>query len=152
FPDFEVYKGQDQLLFAQPQSIAEIYKIHGCCTEPNSLVLTREDYEDFNARNPYLAAKLLTIFIEHPVIFLGYSLSDGNIMAILNGITSVLKTDNLERLKDHLIFVQRAGGDGETFAPSSLSIEGKPLPVTSIKTDAFIQVYRALTKSRRKFP
>jgi SIR2-like domain len=44
FPEFSVYIGQDELLFSTPQSIGEIYKIHGCCTRPNSLVLTADDY------------------------------------------------------------------------------------------------------------
>ncbi|UEL23071.1 SIR2 family protein [Pseudomonas fluorescens] len=68
FPDYQVYIGQEELLFSNPQSIAEIYKIHGCSSRPNSLVLTSEDYEAFEAKNPYLAAKLITLFIEHPII------------------------------------------------------------------------------------
>ncbi len=152
FPGFEVYKGQDELLFAHPHSIAEIYKIHGCSTAPNSLVLTKDDYADFNARNPYLAAKLLTVFIEHPVIFLGYSLSDPNVIGILTGIASCLKTPNLERLKDRLIFVQRAQQGTEQASGSVLSLDGKTLPVTVVKTDNFGCIFEALGEVKRKFP
>lgn len=152
FPEFKVFKSQDELLFSHPQSIAEIYKIHGCCTMPNSLVLTSEDYADFNARNPYLAAKLLTIFIEHPVIFLGYSLSDENIIGILTAIASCLKTENLAKLKDQLIFVQRAQGREDEISTTVLSLAGKFLPVTVVKTDAFVEVYGALQHNQRKFP
>ena len=86
FTDFEVYIGQEELLFSPTQSIGEIYKIHGCCTKPNSLVLTKDVRDLFDSRNPYLASKLLTIFVEHPVVFVGYSLSDPNILDILKSI------------------------------------------------------------------
>jgi hypothetical protein len=122
FADFEVYRGQDQLLFSNPQSIAEIYKIHGCCTLPNSLVLTSEDYQEFGDRNPYLASKLLTIFIEHPVLFLGYSLSDPNIIAILTAITKCFRSEALNVLRDRLLFVNRLKeGEINSFSPSVLS-------------------------------
>ncbi|MDT1838087.1 SIR2 family protein, partial [Acinetobacter baumannii] len=81
---------QKELLFSNPQQIAEIYKIHGCASKPESLVLTNEDYIDFNARNPYLAAKLITLFVEHPIIFIGYRLSDPNIQGILRAIASCI--------------------------------------------------------------
>ncbi|WP_289241569.1 SIR2 family protein [Delftia sp.] len=54
----------------------------------------------------YLAAKLITIFVEHPVVFIGYSLADTNIQELLRGITRVLGQDNLPKLQNNLIFVQ----------------------------------------------
>ena len=35
FPDYKIYVGQEQLLFSNPQEIGEIYKIHGCSTNPS---------------------------------------------------------------------------------------------------------------------
>ena len=152
FPDFEVFVGQSEILFASSQGIAEIYKIHGCSTAPNSLVLTTDDYADFNRRNPYLAAKLLTIFVEHPVILLGYSLSDENITEILSQITSCLTTSDIGKLKDRLIFVQRdSAGKGDSFESSVIKIGSFPLPVTIIRTNDLSQVYRPLGNLKRKF-
>ncbi|PFZ20091.1 SIR2 family protein [Bacillus wiedmannii] len=149
--EMQTYIGQKELLFSNNLEVNEIYKIHGCSTDPNSLVLTEKDYEEFNARNAYLAAKLLTIFIEHPVIFIGYSLSDENITKILESITSCLDGTNIDKLKDRLIFVGRAGGETESFQESSMTVNGITLPITRIKTDHFEKVYKPLGRIKRKF-
>ena len=152
FPEFEVFIGQDEILFSPSQGIAEIYKIHGCSSQPNSLVLTTEDYDDFNRRNPYLAAKLLTVFVEHPVLFLGYSLSDENITDVLKQVASCLTNENIHKLKDRLIFVQRDDMDkGDSFESSVIQIGGSTLPLTIVRTNDFAQVYRSLCRIKRRF-
>ena len=86
YPKFTTFIGQDGLIAGRSHGIAEIYKIHGCSSAPNSLVLTSDDYAEYRRKNPYLSSKLLTIFIERPVIFLGYSLTDPHISDILEDI------------------------------------------------------------------
>lgn len=103
FPEYEVFVGQDEMLFANPQGVGEIYMVHGSSTDPDSLVLTAEDYERFNERNAYLAAKLLTVFVEHPVVFLGYSLADRNVFEIIRSIASVLTKDRIGEMLDRLL-------------------------------------------------
>lgn len=150
---FKKYISQKELLFSKPQEIAEIYKIHGCCTVPNSLVLTEEDYADFNDRNPYLAAKLLTIFIEHPVLFIGYSISDRNIQSILGSITACLTNENICKLRDRLIFLERAKeGEEDAFYDAPMVINTINLPITRIRAGSFEPVYKALAQYKRKYP
>jgi hypothetical protein len=108
FPDFRPFVGQDGLLFANPQGIGELYQIHGSVAVPDSLVLTDADYIRFEKRNAYLAAKLMTIFVEHPVVFLGYSLSDRNVRSILRSIAGCLTPGNIGKLRDQLIFIEWA--------------------------------------------
>jgi len=89
FPNYTRVIGQS-ILKANYASVGEILKIHGCSTDPSSIVLTSSDYEEFRAKKKYLSAKLLTYFAEHPLVFLGYSAEDPNIRAILSDIDEIL--------------------------------------------------------------
>ncbi len=154
FPEFRVFVGQERLLFNDAIGIAEIYQIHGSHTAPDSLVLTQADYDRFHERNPYLAAKLMTIFVEHPIVFLGYSLSDSNILTILRSIVSCLdSSDAIAKLADRLIFVRWDESATEpTLAPSVIRVEDNSIPVLTVNVPAFTDVYTALTKVERSFP
>ena len=47
FEDYTRFIGQEELIFSPIHGIAEIYKIHGCCTKPESIVITESDYIGF---------------------------------------------------------------------------------------------------------
>ena len=84
--------------------VGEIYKIHGCASDFSSIVLTKEDYERFNEKSKYLIAKLLTFFLEHPIIFIGYGVNDENIKSILADIDLVLGGNG--ELMSNMFFVK----------------------------------------------
>jgi len=152
-PDYKVYIGQDELLFCNPQSIGEIYKIHGCASKPESLVLTSEDYKYFNSKNAYLAAKLITLFIEHPIIFIGYALGDSNIQEILSSIVKCLGKDKINELQNNLIFIQRTkGNEIDNISSSIMVIDDFQLPITIVKTSTFTPIYKAINTIERKIP
>lgn len=153
FPDYKTYVGQKELLFSNPQEIGEIYKIHGCASRPESLVLTSDDYAAFQERNPYLAAKLITVFVEHPVVFLGYSISDPNISGLLRAISLCIGKDQVEQLRKNLIFVQRPKeGEESGVSDTFLTIEGVQIPLVLVRTPDFAEVYKALGSIKRKIP
>lgn len=153
FDDYKTYIGQQELLFSEGISIGEIYKIHGCISNPQSLVVTDEDYRDFNDRNAYLAAKLLTIFVEHPILFLGYSLSDDNIQQIIDSIVRCVDTGNLNKLKDRLIFVEWHKNAEFEIKDSSMKLpDNKVLPIKLITTDSFEPVFQTLSTLKRRLP
>lgn len=89
FPDYTPIVGQ-RILHTNTYSIGEIFKIHGCVTNHDSIIITKSDYEDFQSKKKYLSAKLLTFFAEHPLLFIGYSISDPNIKMILSDIDEIL--------------------------------------------------------------
>lgn len=153
FPDYKPYVGQDSLIFHPITGIGEIYKIHGCCSAPQSLVLTDDDYRRFEGKNPYLAAKLTTIFVEHPVVFLGYSGADSNIRKILGALTHCLGAENIDRLRDRLIFVEWSAGAPGSMQPSEITVmepdSSVIIPITKVRVDDFSPVFEALSGRRR---
>jgi hypothetical protein len=153
FPDFKKYIGQEELIFSDLYTIGEIYKIHGCTSSPNSLVLTTDDYENFQDRNSYLAAKLLTIFIENPIIFIGYSLDDKNIQNILKSIIKCLTKNNVEKLKERLIFCQWSDLPiTPSITDSTMLISETIIPIKLIKLHNYIDLYTVLANNKKKLP
>jgi hypothetical protein len=92
FPEYEAIIGQ-RILRMSHTSIGEIFKIHGCVSEPGSIVLTERDYEAFDEDKKYLSAKLLTYFAEHPLLFVGYAANDPNIKSILNDVDHMIRAE-----------------------------------------------------------
>lgn len=82
FPDYLPVIGQ-QIMRLGHLAIGEIFKVHGCRSQPLSLILNEADYVRFNTDHKYLSAKLLTYFIEHPLVFIGYRAEDPNIKSVL---------------------------------------------------------------------
>jgi hypothetical protein len=150
--DLQPFVGQDELLFTDAQGVGEIYKIHGSCTQPNSLVLTAEDYEQFDERNAYLVAKLLTIFVEHPVVFLGYRLGDRNIQRILVEIARCLMTDErIQQLRDRLLFVEWQEGAAPSMSSTVITAEGFTIPIQRLVVPDYTEVFGVLGDIKRRF-
>lgn len=82
FADYEPIVGQ-QIMRLGFLAIGEIFKIHGCRSQPRSLIFNEADYKKFETDHKYLSAKLLTYFIEHPLVFVGYRAEDPNIKSVL---------------------------------------------------------------------
>lgn len=133
FNGYTKYVGQRELVFSAIQGIAEIFKIHGSIEDPESLIINEQDYIDFDKRSPYLAAKLMTIFMEYPIIFMGYSISDTNIQKIIKSIIDCLDVQQLKMLEDRFVFVEyQSGKVGSEVTPYTILIDDKPLAMTKL--------------------
>ena len=153
FSDYKYNKliGQEELIFSPLTGISEIYKIHGCCTKHKSIVINDKDYDKFNERNAYLVAKLLTIFLEHPIIFIGYGIGDANIKEILSSIVRCIPVEKLNLLKDRFIFIEwNNSGNEDTVSDYEFSNlnDDKSLIMTKVSINDFSQLYRALLKNK----
>ena len=153
FSGFTKYVGQSQLIFSAIQGIAEIYKIHGSVELPDSLVINEEDYLRFQEKSAYLAAKLMTIFMEYPIIFLGYSINDSNIRNIIKSIVVCLDTAQLQRLENRFVFVEYdPTAKTEEVAPYTILIEDKALSMKKIRLKDFLPLYNAIANKKAKLP
>ena len=151
-PEYKSYIGQEELIFSQLQGIGEIYKIHGCCTKPSSIVINEDDYKEFEDKNAYLASKILTLFLEHPIIFIGYSIEDENIRNILKSIVRCLSKENLKKLKERLIFIEWNPSDESKISSNTLSFDdGKIIEMTKIKLNSFEVLYEAMLENKAKY-
>lgn len=92
FPEYERLIGQ-QILRKPYLAIGEIFKIHGCVSDPMSIVINEADYQRFQEDHKYLSAKLLTYFVEHPLLFVGYRAEDPNIKAILYDVDRMVRAN-----------------------------------------------------------
>ena len=152
FKEFSVLIGQNSLLVANSLNIFEIYKIHGCCSKPDSIVLTEEDYVNFDNKLKYLSAKLLTIFVEHPIIFIGYGLGDVNIRNIFSEIAECLTADQLEKIKDNFIFISPAFGKEEAYNRNTLTWDSHSIVTNEFVLENYEIVYQALSQIRSSMP
>lgn len=151
FPDYRTYVGQDELIFADPAGVGEIYHVHGAATQPNTLVLTHEDYAEYEERNPYLIAKLLTLFAEHPVFFVGYSLSDPNIIGTLTSLAACLTRQNIDKLRDRLIVVEWEEGATPSMTTTIVPVgHGVSIPVIRVVVPDYLALLTVLGSIERK--
>jgi len=152
--DYEVYASQEELLFHTKYDLGEIYKIHGCINKPNSILVNTADYEQIEAKHKYIAAKLLTIFVEHPIFFIGYSLGDEDIRNILNDIQLSLTTDQIKEIEDRLFYVVWDKTENN-YTSSSYTItfdNGRNITITQLKLNDYSILYQALSLNKSKYP
>lgn len=106
FPDdYTVFTRQHELFSKDSYNIAEIYKIHGSANDANTIMITEKDYDEFNESRKLFIAKLLILFSESPIIFMGYSFTDEDIQSIITDFLSCLTSDELENIEEHFIFI-----------------------------------------------
>lgn len=153
FPDFDVFRGQDDLIVTRATGYAEIYKIHGDYRDPQTMVFSEKDYEGFEKRKAYLVSKLVSIFVENPLIIMGYSLKDENVRGIFDAIAGCLSCEKLRELGEHIIFIEY---DEKQSTP--LVTRWNPLEknwgfaITQVKTNSFKPITTRMLKLRRRYP
>ena len=102
---FEKLVGND-IILSNPYG--SVYKIHGCVTEPQKIIITDDDYAQFEKKYELIRAQLLSIFIHNPVIFIGYNIGDRNIKCILKTIFTYVDSSSelANKIKNNFLLVE----------------------------------------------
>ncbi|MCC3742927.1 SIR2 family protein [Rouxiella badensis] len=127
-----------------------VYKIHGCVTRPESIIITDKDYDYFNKKYELIRAQLLSLFIHNPIIFMGYKIGDPNVKKVLKTIFSYIqpKSDVAEKIKSNFLLIERNTGV-ETLDVVSHDIEvdeSGVISINKVSTDNFSGIYKAISE------
>lgn len=147
FLEFKPLIGND-ILLSNPYG--SVYKIHGCITVPQQIVITSDDYKVFDKEYELIRAQLLSLFIHNPIIFMGYNVGDSNIRKILKTIFTYVspQTIEAEKIRSNFLLVE--------YEENSINVEVQEhdivldnmstIRINKIKTDDFISIYEAISK------
>ena len=126
-----------------------VYKIHGCVSDIQNIIITEEDYERFDNRYELIRAQLLSLFIHNPIIFIGYSISDVNIKNILKTIFMCIEPNskNAERIRKNFLLVEHQKDSiSEEIREHDIDIEGfGTIRINKRKTDNYEIIYKSLS-------
>ncbi|WP_454684488.1 SIR2 family protein [Ancylobacter moscoviensis] len=85
---------QQKLLNDIRSPIRSILKIHGCISDPSTVILDRSSYFRARRDNPSTFSIVSSLMTVNTVLFLGYSINDPDIQLILENINLSSKADH----------------------------------------------------------
>lgn len=145
---------EDGNRFSNSENKIDLYKIHGCVTKPDSILITKEDYDNFFQKGKYLYSKIFTLFWEYPVIFIGYSVSDRNIKDILTVMVEIMTEKEKKEFEKNIWVVDYAANGEESITEKEIELlNGKKITVTCFCLKHYLKLYRAIkeTVSSQRF-
>lgn len=145
--EFEPLIGND-ILLSNPYGSA--YKIHGCVTKADKIIITNEDYSTFESQYELIRAQLLSLFTHNPIVFLGYNLGDKNIKNILKTVFTYVDPNSeiAEQIRGNFLLVEyQENSTNLDVVEHDIDIEGlATIRINKIKTDNFKEIYKHLGK------
>lgn len=129
-------------------SYGMVYKIHGSLDLPESILITKEDYDIFKNKYELLQAQLISMFINNPIIFIGYSMNDDNIKSVLNTIFKYIDpySEISKKIRNNFLLVDYCKGcmQVDIVEHDIVLSQNNVIRINKVKTDNFIRIFRAL--------
>jgi len=143
--DFSPLIGND-ILLSNPYG--SVYKIHGCVSNIEKIIITREDYDNFDKEYDLIRAQLLSLFIHNPIIFIGYRIEDNNVQKILKTIFSYVNptSELANKIKDNFLLIEHEKGSINTIVSDyDISMDDTIIRINKLKTDDFQSIYESIS-------
>lgn len=145
--DFIPLVGND-ILLSNPYG--SVYKIHGCVSDAQKIIITEADYTRFSGKYELIRAQLLSIFIHNPIIFLGYNIGDENIKELLKTIFTYVEPNSeaAEKIRQNFLLVEyEQDSTSQETTEHDIDLEGfSTIRINKIKTDDYSSIYKALAE------
>ncbi|GED63912.1 SIR2 family protein [Lysinibacillus fusiformis] len=141
--EIKKYIGQSGF-FKNSFGYAELFKIHGCVSNPESLVILEKDYADYNENSILISATIISLMINSPIIFLGYSLSDLNVRKYIGDFAKAANNEQYD-LAEKLIVVEYSYNQKE-FIEETIFDSELNCRFTYVKTDNYSKIYEYIRK------
>ena len=140
--------GQKEFSSILDEHKIDLYKIHGCVTKPESIIITKEDYDNFFRKSKYLYSKIFTLLWEYPVVFIGYSISDRNIKDILTAMIDIMTVNDKKKFLERIWivdFVKHEEDEGVIEKEIEL-LNGKKIKVCCFCLKYYDKFYKAINE------
>ncbi|EGQ3649920.1 hypothetical protein I0565_002425, partial [Staphylococcus pseudintermedius] len=131
--------------FEDTENYSEIYKVHGCITDPKSIVITEADYSFFHKNSVLISAKIISMMINSPIIFMGYSLTDVNIRGIIRDFTKSLNNEELIQFEKRLILIEYDENEHE-IKEERVKDSDLGCSIRIIRTSNFYEIFNKISK------
>lgn len=135
-------------LFSTDAEFGELYKIHGSVSDPDSIVITNEDYVNLERTSAIINAKILSRLTESPILFLGYSLTDKNIRSLLKDLSDNMPFSVSEAAERIGVVEYKKGYMG--IDETTMDTDG--VYYTNISTDNYSEIYKKIAKIDQGVP
>jgi hypothetical protein len=101
----DVKSRKEDLVVSDPEADAVVYKMHGTASQPDHIVLTRDDYELYARRRGSFLKLLAGDLITRNFLFLGLSFTDPN----LNHVLGTIRSSFRDMHRQHWTVMRRPG-------------------------------------------
>lgn len=122
----------------------ELYKIHGDIKSPSSIIINKNDYDQYDEKSILISAKILSNMIKRPIIFIGYSLTDRNVKKLLSDFSSQLPPEDGRKSAERIFVIERKENEAKVIK-KQITDQQLQITYTLIQTDNYQKIFEEIS-------